>query len=74
LIDKGFEVISFELNFNLVQYQQAIAEKDFENAEKIFGTIPKELHLKAAKFLEINDLKELAFKITPDPQHKYYSI
>jgi len=69
-MDKSLNMISYELNYYLIQYQQAVIIKDLSNAEKIFPSIPKELYLKVAKFLESNDLKELAYSITPDKTHK----
>ncbi len=70
LIDKSMTMICFELLNQVLQYEQAIAEKNFEAAEKLLATIPKEVHLKIAKFLEINEYKELAYNITPDATHK----
>jgi coatomer subunit beta' len=69
-MDKSLTMVSYELNYQLIQYQQAVIANDQENANKIFTTIPKELHLKVAKFLETNERKELAYMITPDPTHK----
>ena len=34
-------------------------------------TIPESFHGKLAKFLEINGQKEMAFRLTPDLDHKF---
>ena len=70
LIDKGLTLVSYELLQSVVQYQQAILDKDLAAAEKLLPEVPKEVHLKLAKFLETNEYKELAYTITPDPSHK----
>ncbi len=70
LIDKGLTLISYELLHSVVKYQEAILEKDFEAAEKLLADVPKEAHLKLAKFLETNEYKELAYNVTPDLSHK----
>lgn len=71
LMDKGLSIYCYDLNYNLIQYQQAVLLKNLESAQKILPLIPKELHLKVAKFLESNEYKELAYQITPEPSHKY---
>jgi len=40
-------------------------------AQVYFKDVPEHQHAKLAKFLESNDKKELAFQITPDPDHKF---
>ena len=70
-MDKNLTMICYELFHPLLQYQQAIVEHNFEAAEKLLQSVPKEAYLKLAKFLETNDQKELAYTLTPDPTHKY---
>lgn len=70
LMDKNMAMISYELEYALLQYQQLIIEKNFAEAEKVFPSIRKDNHLKVAKFLEMNENKELAYMITPDTIHK----
>lgn len=70
LVDKELNLYSYELLQPVLQYQQAVLEKDFELAEKLFPSIPPNAHLKLAKFLEINEYKDYAYKITPDAGHK----
>jgi coatomer subunit beta' len=61
---------SYELLQSVLQYQQAILEQDFDAADKLFSSIPSSAHLKLAKFLEVNEYKDYAYKITPDATHK----
>lgn len=70
LIDKDLNLYSYELLQSVLQYQQAILEQDFTTADNLFTTIPSSAHLKLAKFLEINEYKDYAYKITPDATHK----
>lgn len=70
LLDKDFELYSYELLQSVLLYQQAILEEDFETAEQLIKKVPKEAHLRLAKFLESNDCKELAYELTPDATHK----
>lgn len=70
LLDKDFELYSYELLQSVLLYQQAILNKDFTEAEQLIKNIPIEAYLKLAKFLEANDCKEIAYNLTPDPTHK----
>eukprot|EP01022_Parablepharisma_sp_SALTPOND_P018675 TRINITY_DN3091_c0_g1_i1.p1 TRINITY_DN3091_c0_g1~~TRINITY_DN3091_c0_g1_i1.p1 ORF type:complete len:534 (+),score=55.08 TRINITY_DN3091_c0_g1_i1:1008-2609(+) len=70
LIDKSLTLVSYELLQSVIKYQEYILGKDFDTAEKLLQDVPKEAHLKLAKFLETNDYKELAYNVTPDPTHK----
>lgn len=70
LIDKDLNMFSYELLQSVIQYQQAILGEDVAAAEELLIKVPAEAHLKLAKFLEINEHKDLAYMITPDPTHK----
>lgn len=71
MVDKNFNVYSFQLILALVSYQAAILNGEIDEAQKYFSQIPETHFTKLAKFLESNDQKELAFKITPDQDHKF---
>jgi len=70
LIDKELNMYSYELLQPVLHYQQAVLEQDFNRADDLFKNIPSSAHLKLAKFLEINEYKDHAYRITPDPAHK----
>ncbi|KAK7053051.1 Coatomer subunit beta' [Paramarasmius palmivorus] len=71
LVDKNLNVYGYSLALSVVEYQTAVLRGDMGTAEEILSTIPKEQLNKVARFLEIRDLKELALKITTDPDHKF---
>jgi coatomer subunit beta' len=71
LVDKNFNVYSYQLLLQIVNYQSAILNDDLHGAEIYFKEIPESQYSKIAKFLESNDKKELAFQITPDADHKF---
>ena len=71
LVDKNFNVYSYQLLLQIVNYQSAILNDDLHGAEIYFKDIPESQYSKIAKFLESNDKKELAFQITPDADHKF---
>ena len=70
LIDKGLNIYSYCILKCLLDYQQSIMSNDLVEANKQLEHIPKENLPKIAKFLELNDLKELAYQITPDIDQK----
>ena len=43
----------------------------FVAAERTLSQIPKEQHNKLAHFLEGQDLKDVAFRVSSDPEHKF---
>ena len=71
LCDKQQQIISYQLLLSILVYQAAVVRGDLESAQKIFLTIPKEHHNKLAHFLEGQDLKELALKVTTDLDHQF---
>jgi len=66
MIDKNFNVYSYSLLLQVVNYQSAILNDDEHGAELFFKDIPESQYNKLAKFLESNDKKEMAFNIAPD--------
>jgi coatomer subunit beta' len=50
--DKEISIVSFELSLSVLEYQTAVMRKDFETAEKVLPTIPKEQRTRVAHFLE----------------------
>ena len=70
LLDKDFELYSYELLQSVLLYQQAVLSNDLVAAEQLLKNVPQDAHLKLAKFLEANDYKEIAYNLTPDPTHK----
>jgi coatomer subunit beta' len=54
LIDKSLNVVSYNLQLALVNFQAAILTEDIHGAEAFFKEVPESQHSKLAKFLEAN--------------------
>ncbi|EEB95660.1 hypothetical protein MPER_05331 [Moniliophthora perniciosa FA553] len=68
---KDLNLYGYSLALSVVEYQSTVMRGDMSAAEEILPTIPKEQLNKVARFLEGRDMKELALKITTDPDHKF---
>lgn len=71
LMNKSFQLISYLFPYSFVKYQLAIIDKDFDNASKIFTTIPDEFNEKVINFLEKFGLNELSYSITKNVNQKF---
>ncbi|KAF5363874.1 hypothetical protein D9756_000063 [Leucocoprinus leucothites] len=71
LVDKDIKLYSYALSLSVVEYQTAILRGDTEQAEELLKDVPKGEVNKVARFLEGRDMKELALKISTDPEHKF---
>ncbi|KAF8498938.1 coatomer beta [Hysterangium stoloniferum] len=71
LSDKELHVYGYALALNVIEYESAILRGDLEASAEILPTIPKEHRNKVARFLEAQDLKELALQVTIDSDHKF---
>ena len=54
----------------VTEYQSYIVNKEFERAEELLPSIPHKFLDKLAKFLDSIELKEEAFKLCQDLDHK----
>jgi hypothetical protein len=52
LIDKEFNVVSYELLLSVLEYKTMVVRRDMEAAASILPSIPKDHHNKIARFLE----------------------
>lgn len=71
LIDKSFVVISFEVPLTVTEYQSLMVNQQYEKALSILPTIPMKYMDRLAKFLDSIDLKEAAFDLVQDLDHKF---
>merc|ERR1712130_1020545 len=73
LIDKRHNIVSFELLRYVLAYQAAIVREDFRTANMLIEKkkIDPKHHNKLAHFLEGQGLKEMALKVSNDPEHKF---
>ena len=71
LMNKNFQLISYNFPYNFIKYQMAILEKNYEHAEKLLTKIPESYNESVIKFLEKFELYDLCYKITKNPNQKF---
>merc|ERR1711997_44641 len=69
--DKELNVVSFQLLLSVLEYQTAVMRRDFETADRVLPTIPKEQRTRVAHFLEKQGFKEQALHVSSDPEHRF---
>lgn len=69
--DKELNVISYSLQLSVLEYQTAVMRRDFERADIVLPTIPKEHRTRVAHFLEKQGFKSQALQVSTDPDHKF---
>lgn len=71
LCDKELSVVSYSLLLSVLEYQTAVMRKDFETADRVLPTVPKEHRTRVAHFLEKQGFKEQALAVSTDPEHRF---
>lgn len=71
LCDKDCGVYSFALAVSVIEYQTAILHGDLDTAAELLDSVPLDQRNRIARFLESQDLKELAMEVSHDPDHKF---
>ncbi|XP_024389865.1 coatomer subunit beta'-1 [Physcomitrium patens] len=71
LIDKEFNIMSYTLLLSLIEYKTLILREDYERAEEVLPTIPKEHMNSVARFLESRGMLEDALNVATDPDYKF---
>ena len=71
LVDKSLNIYAHRLLLSMMNYQCSILNNDIPSAQKLLKQIPESFHGKLAKFLEANSMKQMAFELTPDQDHKF---
>ncbi|KAF4525282.1 hypothetical protein B566_EDAN009365 [Ephemera danica] len=69
--DKELNIVSYSLLLSVLEYQTAVMRKDFETANKVLPTVPKEQRTRVAHFLEKQGYKKEALFVSTDPEHKF---
>ncbi|XP_027196534.2 coatomer subunit beta' [Dermatophagoides pteronyssinus] len=69
--DKELNVVSYCLLLPVLEYQTAVMRDDFEAADKILPSIPKEQRTRVAQFLEKQGYKAQALAVSTDPEHRF---
>jgi coatomer subunit beta' len=71
LIDTTYNIVSYKLLLNVLNYQTAVVRKDFDAANIILASIPRTEHAGIARFLESQGFKEEALTVSTDLDHKF---
>ncbi|KAL5013705.1 hypothetical protein ScPMuIL_007975 [Solemya velum] len=69
--DKELNIVCFSLLLSVLEYQTAVMRRDFETADKVLPTVPREHRSRVAHFLEKQGFKSQAMAVTCDPEHKF---
>uniref|UniRef100_A0A803NZY7 Coatomer subunit beta' n=1 Tax=Cannabis sativa TaxID=3483 RepID=A0A803NZY7_CANSA len=71
LIDKEFNVMGYTLLLSLIEYKTLVMRGDFERANQLLPSIPKEHHNSVAHFLESRGMVEEALEVATDPDYRF---
>jgi len=71
LVDRDYSIVSYQLLLSVLEYQTAVVRRDFEAANSILQTVPREEHNRIARFLEAQGFKEEALAVATDPEHQF---
>nr|CAG4643737.1 EOG090X01FO [Lepidurus arcticus] len=69
--DKELNVVSYSLLTSVLEYQTAVMRRDFDTADRILPTLPKEQRTRVAHFLEKQGFKKQALAVSTDPEHRF---
>ena len=67
LSDKEMNVVSYGLLLSVMEYQTAVMRRDFETADRVLPTIPRDHRSRVAHFLEKQVCVCVAFMISATP-------
>lgn len=56
---------------SVLEYQTAVMRRDFDTADRVLPTIPKEHRTRVAHFLEKQGFKEQALQVSTDSEHRF---
>lgn len=69
--DKDMGIFSFSLPLAVVEYQTAILRGDLDSAAELLPSIPNDQRNKIARFLEVQNLQDLALQVATDPDQRF---
>jgi coatomer subunit beta' len=67
--DKELNISSYCLLLSVLEYQTAVMRRDFDIADRVLPTIPKEHRTRVAHFLEKQGFMKQALQVSTDPEH-----
>ncbi|KAF3649215.1 Coatomer subunit beta'-1 [Capsicum annuum] len=71
LIDKEFNVIGYTLLLSLIEYKTLVMRGDWDRANEVLPSIPKEHHNSVAHFLESRGMVEEALEVATEPDYRF---
>ncbi|PHT32187.1 Coatomer subunit beta'-1, partial [Capsicum baccatum] len=71
LIDKEFNVVGYTLLLGLIEYKTLVMRGDWDKANEVLPSIPKEHHNSVAHFLESRGMIEEALEVATDPDYRF---
>ncbi|XP_009786504.1 coatomer subunit beta'-2-like [Nicotiana sylvestris] len=71
LIDKEFNVVGYTLLLGLIEYKTLVMRGDWDRANEVLPSIPKEHHNSVARFLESRGMIEEALEVATDPDYRF---
>ncbi|TVU33003.1 hypothetical protein EJB05_24774, partial [Eragrostis curvula] len=71
LIDKQFNVVGYTLLLSLIEYKTLVMRGDFDRANVVLSSIPKEQYDSVARFLESRGMLEEALEIATDTNYRF---
>lgn len=69
--DKELNIVSYNLQLSVLEYQTAVMRGDFSTADRILPTVPSHYRTRVAHFLEKQGFKEQALAVSTDSEHKF---
>lgn len=69
--DKDVGIYAYSLSLSVIEYQTAVLRGDMSTADNLLSTIPMDQRNKIARFLELQDMKELALQVSTDNDQKF---
>lgn len=71
VVNKDMSIFSYSLSLALVEYQTAILRGDLDSAAELLEQVPSDQRNRVARFLETQDLKDLALQVSTDAEHRF---
>lgn len=71
LCDKDVNVVSYQLQQSVLEYQTAVMRGDLEMADELLNSVPAENRTRVAQFLEKQGFKEQALVVSMDHEHRF---
>lgn len=69
--DKDHNIVSYKILLSVLQYQTAVMRRDFDSADGLLRSIPKDQWTRVAQFLEKQGFRKQALAVSQDPEHRF---